>query len=198
MAKRDARIDAYIAKSADFAKPILEYFRGIVHTACPDVEETMKWSMPYFDYHGIFCGMAAFKEHCAITFWKASLLFPDAPKEREAMGHFGRVTSIRDLPPKKELISIVKRAAKLNEAGVKAPARAKKPKSEVDTPDILLSALNRNKAARETFTNFSPSHRREYVEWITEAQTDATRAKRVEQTIAWLAEGKRRNWKYER
>lgn len=193
---RDARIDAYIAKAAPFARPILEQFREIVHQGCPDVVETVKWSMPHFEHHGILCHMASFKAHCAIGFYKAAILFGDDAKEG-AMGQFGRITSLDDLPPKKELLRIVKEAARLNEEGVAAP-RARKARPPLETPDDLSAALKKNRKARETFDGFPPSHRREYIEWITEAKTETTRSKRIAQAIEWIAEGKSRNWKYQR
>jgi uncharacterized protein YdeI (YjbR/CyaY-like superfamily) len=199
MGTRDPRVDAYIAKSADFAKPILEYLRDTVHAGCPDVQETMKWSFPHFDYKGILCSMAAFKEHCAFGFWKASILPGETARAMAAMGQMGRVTSIKDLPPKKELLRLVKEAAKLNDAGVKAPRiKHSAPKKPLETPDDLAASLAKNKKAKATFEKFSPSHRRDYIEWITDAKTDATRQRRLEQAVAWMAEGKSRNWKYER
>jgi uncharacterized protein YdeI (YjbR/CyaY-like superfamily) len=197
MPNTDSRIDAYIAKSADFAKPILAYLRQLVHEACPDVEETIKWGIPHFDYHGILCGMAAFKEHCAFNLWKGSLVVGDAP--REAMGHFGRITKVSDLPPRKVMVSYIKQAAKLNEAGVKSPTRSKpKRKPELEIPIELEQALRKNKKAAAVFSSFSPSHKREYAEWISEAKRDETRQRRVSTALEWIAEGKRRNWQYEK
>jgi uncharacterized protein YdeI (YjbR/CyaY-like superfamily) len=195
MGKRDPRVDAYIAKSADFAKPILEYIRETVHAAIPDVEETMKWSFPHFDYRGVICGMASFKEHCAFGFWKAELVLDEVPAERDAMGHMGRVTSVKDLPPKKEFTRLLKKAAKLNEEGVKVE-RVRKKKPSLETPPDLAAALKKSKKASSTWDGFAPSHRREYIEWIIEAKTDATRQKRLAQAIEWIADGKQRNWKY--
>lgn len=197
MGTRDARIDTYIEKSAPFAQPILRHIREVVHEACPDIEETMKWSMPHFDYKGMLCSMAAFKAHCAMNFWNGAMLFEDKAKSEEAMGHMGRITSVGDLPPKRALIRLVKAAVKLNDAGVK-PARAKsaEAKEEVATPDELLKALARSPAAKKTFESFPPGQRREYASWIAEAKTEPTRQKRIEQAVEWLAEGKPRNWKY--
>jgi uncharacterized protein YdeI (YjbR/CyaY-like superfamily) len=195
MGTRDPRIDAYIAKSADFAKPILEHLREVVHAGCPGVEETMKWSMPHFMHEGMLCAMAAHKHHCSFGFWKGSLIIDEA---KPGMGHLGTIKSLDDLPPKKELIGYVKRAAKLNEEGVpvkRVPKAAKKP---LPMPDDLAAALGRSRRARETFESFSPSHRREYIEWVTEAKTGATRERRLATTIEWLEEGKARNWKYQK
>ena len=195
MGTKDPRIDAYIAKSADFAKPILEHLREVVHTACPGVEETMKWSMPHFMYEGMLCGMAAFKQHCTFGFWKGSLIFDE---KKPGMGHLGTIRSLADLPPKKVLVSYVKKAAKLNEEGVQVKRTPKAAKKPLPVPDDLAAALKRSKPARTTFEEFSPSHRREYIEWITEAKTDATRERRLATTIEWLEEGKGRHWKYQK
>jgi len=200
MAARDPRIDAYIAKSAEFARPILSHLREFVHAACPDVEETLKWSMPSFLYAGgILCGMAAFKQHATFGFWKGRLIVPgDGADNESAMGQFGRITKLSDLPPKKVLAGYIKQAMKLNEEGVKDPARAKaaKPRPAPPAPDDLLAALKKNKQAKATFEAFSPSCKREYVEWITEAKREETRQRRVAQAVEWMAEGKQRNWKY--
>ena len=194
MGSRDRRIDAYIEKSAPFARPILEHLREVVHAACPEVEETMKWSVPAFDYKGPLCGMAAFKQHCTFGFWKGGLVVED-PND-EAMGQLGRITSLEDLPPRKMLTAWVKKARRLNEEGVKAPRAARRKKPPVKVPTDLEKALARNARARASFERFSPSHRREYVEWIEEAKRAETRARRVATAIEWMAEGKPRNWKY--
>ena len=195
MGTRDKRIDAYIANAADFARPILVHLRETVHAACPDCEETVKWSMPAFTYHGILCIMAAFKAHATFGFWKHELLL--GPRESDAMGSFGRITAVKDLPPKKELTTLIKRAMKLNEDGVTAPrARPVRPRPDVAVPTELTSALARNRKARLAFEAFSPSHRREYLEWITEAKSPETRARRVSTAIEWMSEGKSRHWRY--
>ena len=198
MGKRDPRVDAYIAKSAEFARPILEHLREVVHGACPEVEETLKWGMPHFVHQGILCHMAAFKAHCAFGFYKSALLFGDTPKQKEAMGDMGRITSVADLPPKKELVRLVRAARKLNEEGTAAPRTKTAPKPPVALPGDLAAVLESNAKARATFEGFPPGHRRENVEWITEAKQDATRQRRLAQAIEWMAEGKSRNWKYER
>jgi uncharacterized protein YdeI (YjbR/CyaY-like superfamily) len=194
----DPRVDAYIAKSADFARPILEHLRAVVHAACPEVEETIKWGFPHFMYKGMMCSVASFKAHCALNFWKAELLMADEAN-REAMGQFGRIASIKDLPSKKALTTYIKQAMKLNDDGVAAPARVKpaEPRALV-IPDELSVALKKVPAARKHFEAFSPSKQRDYAEWIMEAKTEATRARRLEQAIEWIAEGKARNWKYEK
>ena len=198
MPKKDPRIDGYIAKSAEFAKPILKHLRKVVHAGCPNVEETIKWSMPHFDYNGVMCGMAAFKEHCSFGFWKAALIFDgDKKKEEEAMGHFGRIMSLADLPTEKILIGYVRKAAQLNDAGIKAPGRTKpKKREQIEIPKYFAAALKKNAKAKKTFENLSPSNRREYLEWVTEAKREETRRQRLATSIEWLAEGKPRHWKY--
>jgi uncharacterized protein YdeI (YjbR/CyaY-like superfamily) len=197
MPTTDPRVDEYIANAAEFAQPILSHLREVIHAACPEVKETIKWSMPNFDYHGIMCNMAAFKQHCAFGFWKAELLLADEDdKGKEAMGQFGRITSVKDLPSKKVLTAYVKKAMKLNEAGVKV-AKPKAAPRELAVPDYFIAALEANPAAHEVFNNFSTSAKREYCEWLTEAKTEATRDKRMAQAVEWIAEGKKRNWKYE-
>ena len=200
MGKRDVRVDDYIAKSAPFAKPILRELRETVHSACPEVEETMKWSFPHFMYEGMLCAMASFKEHCAFGFWKGALIVGDnASKTQNAMGHFGKITKLSDLPSKKVLTGYIKEAMRLNEEGIKSPTRAnRKPKPEAKVPPDLAAALKKNRTAATVFKEFSPSHRRDYVEWITEAKSEDTRRRRLDTTLEWLAEGKSRNWKYER
>lgn len=194
----DPRIDAYIENAAEFAQPILLHLRNLVHKACPDVTETLKWSMPAFEYKGILCGFAAFKAHCTFMFWKQSLLESDAfPESKTAMGSFGRITSRKDLPTDKVIIGLVYQAMELNEKGIKVPKKPATAKKELVVPEILTAALKKNKAASETFDKFPYSCKKEYIEWIAEAKTEPTREKRLATTIEWLSEGKRRNWKYE-
>jgi uncharacterized protein YdeI (YjbR/CyaY-like superfamily) len=198
MPNKDPRVDAYIDKSADFAKPILTHLRKLVHKASPKVSETVKWGMPAFEYKGIVCGLAAFKEHCTFGFWKHSLLDYDGfSTEKTAMGSFGRITSKKDLPSDDTIVRLVKQAVELNENGVKVEKKKPAAKKDLVVPDYLTAALKKNKAAQKTFESFPYSAKKEYVEWVTEAKTDATRDKRLATTIEWLAEGKRRNWKYE-
>jgi len=204
MSNQDPRIDAYIAKAADFAKPILTHIRKLVHKACPGVTETVKWGMPFFEYNGtILCNIAAFKQHCAFGFWNASLMKdPEGimqVKDRTAMGHFDRITSQKDLPSDKIMIAYIKESASLIEKGVKKPAPKKKaPAGPLPVPAELAAALKKNKKAQATFDAFSPSHRKEYIEWIIDAKTDATREKRLATTIEWLTAGKSRMWKYQK
>ncbi len=201
MSTTDPRIDAYIAKSADFAKPILTHIRKLVHKACPQVEETMKWSFPHFDYKGeMMCSMAAFKQHCAFGFWKAALMsdktLVENAKGETAMGHMGRITSLKDLPTNKQMIAYIKEAMKLNDDGVKVKKEKPVSKNEWPAPLDLQAALKKNIKALAVFEAFPPSHRKEYITWIEEAKREETRQKRIEQTVEWVAEKKQRNWKY--
>ena len=195
---QDPRIDAYIERAAPFAQPILLALRDAVHQACPQVEESIRWSMPSFSHaDGILCQMAAFKQHASFGYWKHALVMGEGV-ERDGMGSYGRMASIKDLPSKKTLLAHIRKAMKLNEDGVKAPATRKSaPKPPPDVPVDLAAALKKNKAAKATFDGFPPGCKREYIEWIVEAKREETRAKRLAQTVEWLAEGKRRNWKYE-
>lgn len=199
---RDKRIDDYIAKAQPFAQPVLKHLRELVHKACPEVTETIKWGMPSFEYKGPYFGLAAFKKHCVAGFWKSKLI--DDPKgylgERknqggEAMGNLGCITSLKDLPPDKAMINFLKQAKKLNDDGIKVERKpaVKKP---LVIPKELTVALNKNKKAKETFENFSPSNKREYAEWISEAKTEETKTKRLTTAVEWIAEGKPRQWKY--
>ena len=197
MGTRDPRVDAYVAKSASFARPILCHLREVIHSASPVIEETMKWSFPHFMHHGIVCSMAAFKEHCAFGFWKQDLVLGGRPTAgKDAMGQFGRIRSLADLPSRKVLAGYVRRAVRLNEQGVKV---SRKPVSKRATPRMppdLKAALAEHPAAAANFERFSPSQRREYVEWIIEAKREDTRARRLATAAAWIAEGKPRHWKY--
>ena len=192
MIQKDKRVDEYILKSADFAKPILIHLRSLVHQSCPQVKETIKWGFPHFDYKGMMCSMAAFKQHCAFNFWKTALM-KDAKEmmgqNEYAMGHLGKIRSLADLPSDKKIAAWIKEAMKLNDNDVKLPERKKSaaPKT-IEIPDALQKALNKNKTAAAAFNNFSPSHKKEYAEWINEAKTDETKNKRIATTIEWATE----------
>ena len=197
--RTDPRVDDYIAKSAPFARPILRRIRSAVHAGCPDVEETMKWSFPHFMHHGILCSMASFKAHCAFGFQKEEMMTGTNGPGGITTGQFGRVTSVKDLPPRTAFLRLVREAAKLNEDGAKPPARATADKSRtVRAPADLLAALKNNARARAAYDEMSPSHKREYIEWVTEAKRDETRKRRVAAAVEWMAEGRIRNWKYVR
>ena len=196
MGKRDARVDAYIAKARDFAKPILIEIRERVHAACPDVEEDMKWSSPTFVYHGMLCGMAAFKEHAIFGFWKGPLVLGSRAEQAGTSGAFRtRLTTVSDLGSKKTMAADIKTAMALNEAGVTLP-RARRPVKPVAVPDDLADALRNNKKAQGAFEKFSPSHKREYVEWIAQAKREETRTRRLQTAIEQISAGKPQNWKY--
>jgi uncharacterized protein YdeI (YjbR/CyaY-like superfamily) len=197
MGKKDARLDAYIKKAAPFAQPILAKLRQRIHAACPAVVETVKWGHPSFEYKGILCGMAAFKQHAAFGFWKHDLVVGKDAKSKEAMGSFGRITSLADLPPAARFTSLVKKAMELNDAGIKvARVKTRKKKPIAMHPDFE-KALARDAKARTHFDAFSPSCQREYLEWIGDAKQDATRERRIATAAAWIAQGKPRNWKYQ-
>lgn len=196
MGKKDPRIDAYIEKAPPFAKPILKQIRKTVHAGCPEAEEDLKWSRPAFIYKGILCGMAAFKEHVTFGFWDE--LIAGGEKAEQAAGQFGRIESVDDLPTEKKFVAMVKEAVRKRDAGIKPTRMKSAPKAPIEVPDYFTAALKKNKKAQAAFDAFSPSHRREYLEWITEAKQEATRDRRVAQALEWLAEGKSRNWKYER
>ena len=207
MSSQDSKVDAYIAKSADFARPVLEHVRALVHKGCPDAEEQIKWGRPFFLHNGvILCAVSAFKEHCGLMFWGAEMskvLRADGLHQEGAMGSFGRITSLRDLPPDKKLLAYIRQAADFIDAGkgenrIVAERRVAKPaKPVLEAPPEFSAALKKNKAAAKVFDAFSPSCRREYLEWITEAKRAETRDRRIAQAIEWIAEGKQRNWKYQ-
>lgn len=205
MGTKDPRVDAYIAKSAEFAKPILIHLRELIHDNCPTVIETMKWSFPHFTYKGpadraprILCSMASFKQHCAFGFWYIDNTSGNQ-QAAPAMGQYGRIASVADLPADKKLIKQIKDAIRVHDAGVK-PRVAARPaeKKELEIPDCLTAALKKNKKALAEFKQFNYSSKKDYVEWLDEAKTDATRKKRLDTAIEWIAEGKPRNWKYMR
>jgi uncharacterized protein YdeI (YjbR/CyaY-like superfamily) len=196
---KDARIDAYIARQADFARPILEHLRAAVHAACPEAGETLKWGMPHFLYKGqMLAGIGAFKAHATFGFWRAKEVLGETGAERDAMGQFGRLTSIADLPPDDVLRALIRKAMALTDSGTRRARAKAAPKPQPETPAELEAALSANPAARATFDGFPPSCRREYVEWVAEAKRPETRDKRIAQAVEWMAEGKKRNWKYEK
>lgn len=202
MEQYDSRVDAYIAKAAPFAQPILEHIRQVVHETSPLITETVKWGMPFFDYKGPVCHMAAFKQHCGFGFWKASRLNDPHhllnPGEEAAAGSFGRIEKIEDLPPPGSLADFVRQMIAINESGIKEAKKPAAPKPEIAMPADFNSLLSGSPKALENFFNFSPSKKKEYLEWIVESKSEATRLKRMEQALEWISEGKSRNWKYQR
>lgn len=193
---RDPRVDAYIEKQADFAQPILTWIRARFHAACPEVEESIKWSRPFFSYKGRPLGnMSGFKEHASFGFWQRSQL--PTGREGEAMGQYGRLAAVSDLPPIAEVEDRVREATRLIDEGVRSARANREPKGEADVPEALAEALANDGAAAATFNGFPTGQRREYCEWVAEAKRADTRDKRIAQAIEWLREGKRRNWKYE-
>lgn len=195
MATLDPRFDAYLDKAPAWAQPVLRELRARVHAACPDVVETVKWRAPSFEFEGLLGGMAAFKAHCLFGFWKDKLLRADKGTAA-LLDRMGRMTTVADLPSKAEFAKVVKAAMKLNAEGVATP-RATKPKKTVAMHPAFARALGASKKAKGHFDAFSPSAKREYVEWIADAKKDDTRDRRIEQAVEWIGEGKRRNWKYE-
>ena len=204
MATTDNRVDEYIKKSQPFAQPILKHIRALVHKACPDVQEKIKWSAPHFDYKDSpMCHMASFKQHCAFGFWKAALMkdadqLLETAKSEVAMGHMGRITSLKDLPSDKVLTAYIKEAMKLNDEGKTVQKKVLKETKEIETPDYLIAALKKNKEAKKTFDAFSNSNKKEYITWFEDAKTEATRLKRLNEGVEWMAEGKVRLWKYQK
>lgn len=200
MAGTDKRVDAYIAKAAPFAQPILTELRATMHAVCPDVEETVKWGMPCFEYHGMLANMAAFKAHAAFGFWKQALVFGDDAKGKEGMGSLGKLTSVKDLPARRTLAAWIRKAMALNEQGVSArpAAKAKKKAAALKSPGDFEAALRRSARAKKQWEAFSPSKRREYVEWIVDAKRAETREQRIATAVEWIEEGKSRNWKYQK
>jgi uncharacterized protein YdeI (YjbR/CyaY-like superfamily) len=201
---RSTLVDAYIAKAAPFAQPILWHVRELVHKAAPGVEEVIKWSRPFFMYRGIILGnMSAFKAHCSFGLWGEEItakMRADGATSNEGMGTFGRLETLKDLPGDKKLLAYIQQAVAAIDEGTRTKSYTRPPrvaKPELDVPADLAAALKKNKAAQKVFDAFAPSHQREYIAWITEAKREETRASRVTQTVDWLAEGKRRNWKYE-
>jgi uncharacterized protein YdeI (YjbR/CyaY-like superfamily) len=186
---RDPRIDDYIAKAAPFAQPILAHVRGLIHQALPGAEETIKWGMPHFTVSGRnIVGLAAFKAH-------ASVIIHREERSGEGMGALGKLARLADLPPDAELIARFQ--ARPEALAQPKPKPKRVPKPELPVPPAFEAALDAAPAARATFNGFAPSHRREYVEWIADAKREETQAKRIAQAVAWLAEGRKRNWKYE-
>ena len=197
MKNTDKRVDEYIKNAKPFARPILTHIRKLMHKGCPDLTETIKWGMPAFDYHGPMASMAAFKEHAVFGFMKEDLIpgMKQYIKEKEAMGSWGRITSLQGIPPDDEIIEFVRVAARLNEQGIKSPKRKPKP-VVVNMPSDFMKAIRANKKALATYENFSPSNKRDYAEWINDAKTEETRTKRMATAIEWMSEGKPRMWKY--
>ncbi len=203
MGKKIKAIDEYIARSANFAKPILTHIRELVHKVCPDVEEKIKWSFPHFDYKNeMMCSMASFKQHTAMNFWKASMMKDPAlienARSEQAMGHLGRICSLKDLPSDKKLTAYIKEAMKLNEEGKKVSPKKPSEAKTLEVPDDLLAALKKNKKAMATFEGFSYSNKKEYVAWIAGIKSEETRMKNIATAVEWMSEGKIKNWKYQK
>ena len=196
---KNPKVDAYIEKAAPAMQPILRHLRSLIHKADPKIEEEIKWGFPFFVHQGMVCGLSSFKEHCGLGFWRGSEFLKDDPivqKAEEGAGSFGKIRSLKDLPSDATLLKYIKTAVALNESGVPKPAKPKKAPRPVVVPPALKAALSKNAKAKAFFEDGSPSFKREYCEWISEAKTDETRTRRIETTLQWLSEGKARNWKY--
>lgn len=203
MAVKNSATDQYIEKSADFAKPILNHLRSLIHKACPAVEEKIKWGFPHFEYkNDMLCHFASFKKHCAFGFWKSPVMkdrwLQENAKLENAMGNYGKITSLEDLPADKIIIAQIKEAMKLNDEGIKIPRTKTSKIQKVETPDYFLKEIKKKKKAFTVWDQSSNSFKKEYVEWIVDAKRDETRDKRMQQAIEWIAEGKGRNWKYQK
>jgi uncharacterized protein YdeI (YjbR/CyaY-like superfamily) len=197
------KFDDYLAASEAFARPIMIHLRTLLHSTCPDIVEEMKWGIPHFDYKGeMMCIFAASKKHCAFTFWKDSLMADPRFKANSGLPaikrFMGRLTALADMPPDGELIGYIREAMALNEKGVKPPPRTAKPAKVLSMPEEFAQRLATNGVAGQVFEAKSESFRKDYLIWITDAKTDATRQKRIEESVAWIAEGKGRFWKYEK
>ena len=203
MSKFNPQFDEYIEKTADFAKPIMEYLRQIIHETCPEVEEIIKWGIPHFDYKGdMMCILAGYKNHCSFSLYKAELMSDtkiiESVKAGQKMGYMDKLKSLSDLPAKETLVAYIKEAMVLDENGVKkAKPVSEKPKV-IEVPDYFSEKLATNPLAKEIFESKSSSFRKDYLVWITDAKTEATRQKRIEQSLEWIAEGKGRFWQYEK
>jgi uncharacterized protein YdeI (YjbR/CyaY-like superfamily) len=197
MKHANPQVDTYIKNAQPFARPILKHIRELMHKGCPEVEETIKWGMPHFEYNGVIGSMAAFKEHAVFGFWKQDLIpgMKQYIKEKEAMGSWGRITSLKGIPSDKDIIEFVRVAAKLNEKGIKSPKRAPKP-VVVNMPEDFMKAIRANKKALKTYEDFSPSNKRDYAEWINDAKSEETRSERMKTAVEWMSQGKPRMWKY--
>jgi len=205
MEQYDARVDVFIERSAAFAQPILKHIRALVHQTSPLIMETIKWNAPFFDYKGSVCHMNAFKEHVGLGFWNSGALFDPGGflkrgEEKDSVGNFGRITSISDLPDDDIMMEFIRQAMAINETSPKISVVKKATpavKQELIVPDYFEAALNAHLKAKEIFENFSYSHKKEYLTWIIDAKTDATRQKRMAQAIEMMEEGKSRHWKYQ-
>lgn len=202
MEKYNIKVDEYIEKSPDFAKPILDYLRETIHEVCPDTEEVIKWKFPTFMYKGkILCSITSFKQYCSLGFWlhqeMKTIKELETTAEKSSMFSLGKITKMEELPSKPLLKKAIKEAMDLTDMGV-TMKKAAPSKTEMEIPDYFQIPLDANAKASEVFKNASPSFRKEYISWITDAKTEATRNKRMEQALEWIAEGKGRNWKYER
>ena len=200
---RALNTDDYISKMAPFAQDILTELRTIVHEFCPETIEAIKWGMPCYMYKGaILCNSAGFKEHCAFGFWLEKEMDDKHKlfsKENDGMGSLGKLRSVDDIPSRDILGQYILQAMALVDAGVKLKkAPTAEQKKNLEIPKVLVDALKKDALANKTFEGFSYSHKKEYVEWISGAKTEATVMKRLETTLSNLREGKSKEWKYQK
>jgi uncharacterized protein YdeI (YjbR/CyaY-like superfamily) len=201
------KVDAYLAAAEPFAQPVLEHLRVLIHKACPQVEETIKWSRPFFLHHSvILCNISAFRQHCSFGFWGAEMtaLLNKANALREGgMGSLGRIVRVQDLPPDKQMLEWIRQAAAFIDSGEHiSPIAARRtvvkpPKPAPEPPANFTTALKKDKKATAAFAAFSPSAQREYIEWIAEARRPETQQRRIATALEWIVLGKPRNWKYQ-
>jgi uncharacterized protein YdeI (YjbR/CyaY-like superfamily) len=201
MTQSNSKVDDYIAKSEDFAKPILEHLRKIIHDTCPKVEEDIKWGTPHYSYNGDhLVMMAGFKNHCSFSLYKAEFMkdkeITESVKAGKKFGYMDKLKSVSELPTKKILVSLIKEAMTINEQGIKKEKTVSDKPKTLETPDYLVASLNANKKAKAVWESKSDAYRKDYLVWIIDAKTDATRQKRIEQSLEWIAEGKGRFWQY--
>ena len=202
--KIDPRVDDYLGKAPEFSRPILGHLRALIRAGCPDAEETIKWGRPTFVYRGkMLCVMAAFKAHCSLGFWQsgvAALIARDGHgRAGNSSGQFGRITSVGDLPDDATLRRYVAEAVRILDGGEPAKPRGASVtrRAEIPMPDDFAAMLKGHPAAAAALAAFSPSHRREYLEWIVGAKREETRARRMATAIEWLTQGKTKEWKYQ-
>jgi len=198
----EPEVDAYAEGVEAFAKPILAHLRGLIRATCPEVVETLKWGIPHFDYRGeMMCIFAAYRSHCAFSFWKSALMSDprlkasiDLPASKRFMG---KLRSLADLPVDAELTAWIREAMLLNEQGAKvAPRKTSAAPKIVVAPPAFVERLAASPSVKAMFESKSASFQKEYNVWIAEAKTEATRDKRINEALAWIAEGKGRFWKY--
>ena len=201
MAQLNKKVDAYVNKAAGFAQPILQHLRSIVLDTCPEAEEDIKWGTPHYSYKGDhLCMMAGFKNHCSFSLYKAEFMkdekISESVKAGKKFGYMDKLTSLSDLPAKKILVALIREAMALNAQGVKKVKPATDKPKLLAVPDYFENALQGNPKAKDVFYTKSDAFRKDYLVWITGAKTEDTRQSRIDQSLEWIAEGKKRFWQY--